>query len=219
METNYFQELKKYFEKFPGIGPRQASRFIWALLDFSDDEREKFSSLITSLDRHLNRCESCFRIFPIHDDKVSSSCSFCVKNSHRDHSKIMVVERDSDLLNIEKSGAYKGLYSVLGGLIDPLEKNELPRERIKILYGRVSTLLSSTPSVESPKTPGVFPCKAEVILALSPTKLGEFTSNYVHKVLEPLQVKITRLARGLSTGVELEYADEYTLRHALDNRK
>ncbi len=193
----YFTELKIFFEKFPGIGPRQASRFIWALVDFSENDLEKFGKLIADLNKYLIRCSECFRISSV------AVCSFCVLNSKRDHSKIMIVESDNDVINIEKAKIYSGLYHVLGGVYDALEENPVVRERIKALYGRVSK--------KAPK---------EIILALSPTKLGGFTAGYIEKILEPVQkIKITRLARGLSTGVELEYADEITLRQALDNRK
>ncbi len=197
MNPDYFQELKRLIEKFPGVGPRQASRFIWALLDFEQNDREKLSALINSLDKNLVRCGECFRA------NQAKLCSFCQPNSHRDHSKIMVLEKDSDLLNVEKSKIYNGLYHILGGAIDPLESSSgSARERIKTLYSRVERV--------KPK---------EVILALSPTKLGEFTTNYTIKVLESLKVKITRLGRGLATGTDMEYADEMTLKQALDNRK
>jgi len=197
VNPDYFQELKKLIEKFPGVGPRQASRFIWALLDFGQNEREKMANLISSLDHNLKRCGECFRA------NQAKLCSFCRPNSSRDRSKIMILERDSDFLNIEKSKIYNGLYHVLGGAIDPLESSSnLARERIKALYSRVEAL--------KPK---------EIILALSPTKLGEFTINYIIKVLEPLKIKTTRLGRGLATGTDLEYADETTLKQALDNRK
>ena len=226
MPSDFFNELKKLLEKLPGIGPRQASRFIWAMVDFSDAERKKMAELVSSLDKHLSRCGECLRIFVIPSNPPypkgegeNMSCSFCQPASKRDHSKIMVLERDNDLLNIEKSGAYSGLYHVLGGVVDPLEENQKAREGIKKLYERISR--SSTSDVKSPKTSDVFP--REIILALSPTKLGEFTGNYIIKVLEPFtksrKLKISRLGRGLSTGTDLEYADETTLRQALDNRK
>ncbi len=213
MEANFFSELKKYFEKLPGIGPRQAARFIWSLVDFSADERKKFSNLILNLDQHLKKCDVCFRIFTKRNatDEISTACSFCSHSSHRDQSKIMVLERDSNLLNIEKTGVYKGVYFILGGVVDPLDENPVVRDRIKKLYERFKGADASATK--------------EIILALSPTKMGEFTANYIGKVLEPLfaktssKLKITRLARGLSTGVDLEYADEMTLKNALDNRK
>jgi len=221
VESNFFNNLRKLLEKLPGIGPRQANRFLWALLDFTDMEQNELSRAIAEIPKHLKRCSICFRAFSVKDgEKI---CSFCLPaqaggSSKRDKNKIMVLEKDSDLLNMERAGVYDGLYHILGGMIDPMEEKGLVRERIKKLHERLSTLPSS--KSDFPGKSDFFPGKAsEVILALSPTKLGEFTSNYTTRVLEPLQVKITRLARGLSTGVELEYADEMTLRNALDNRR
>ena len=216
MESNFFNNLRKLLEKLPGIGPRQANRFLWALLDFKDEEQHELSNAIGEIPKHLKRCNICFRAFSVKNgEKI---CSFCSPNSKRDKNKIMVLEKDSDLLNMERAGVYDGLYHILGGMIDPLEEKSLVRERIKKLHERLSAL---------PGKKSDFPGKSdfeegkasEIILALSPTKLGEFTSNYITRVLEPLKVKITRLARGLSTGVELEYADEMTLKNAFDNRR
>lgn len=208
--SQYFIELRKLFERFPGIGPRQANRFIWALLDFDADSQKKLGQAILDLPLHIQRCIVCFRVFPIKNSETI--CSFCLENTSRDRSRIMVLEQDSDLLNIEKTKLFNGLYHVLGGPLDPLEEHSVVRDHIRALYKRVSTLLELQKS-------------SEIILALSPTKLGEFTSEYVKKILEPLlgnptlKLKITRLGRGLSTGIELEYADELTLKQALDNRK
>ena len=234
MPNDFFNELKKLFEKLPGIGPRQAARFIWAMVDFSNAEREKMAKLISSLGTHLSRCGECLRVFA----PLGKACSFCQPTSKRDRSKIMVLERDSDLLNIEKSGAYNGLYHVLGGLVDPLEENQKAREGIKKLYERLNSRpkaqnlkdLAQRDRREQSNSPAGeyaslsnFGAKAEIILALSPTKLGEFTASYITKILEPIaksqNLKISRLARGLATGTDLEYADETTLRQALDNRK
>lgn len=217
MDSNFFFTLRKLLEKLPGIGPRQANRFLWAMLDFTDDEQRDLARAIAELPMHLRRCKTCWRAFsiktPTIEDKI---CSFCAPTSRRDRTKIMVIEKDNDLLNIERSGTYSGTYHVLGGMIDPLDENPIVRERIKKLYERLSPSSKS----DFPGKSDFFPGKAsEVILALSPTKMGEFTSNYTAKVLEPLGPKITRLARGLSTNVELEYADETTIRHALDNRR
>lgn len=207
MDPNFFHTLRKLLEKLPGIGPRQANRFLWAMLDFSEEEQKDLARAIAELPLHLKRCASCWRAFSVkaaapQKSQDEKNCSFCWENSKRERTKIMVVEKDNDILNIERSGTYEGLYHVLGGMIDPLDENPVVRERIKKLYERLGA-----------------PAKTEVILALSPTKTGEFTSNYITKVLEPLAPKITRLARGLSTGVELEYADELTLRNALEHRR
>lgn len=206
--SQYFIELRKLFERFPGIGPRQANRFIWALLDFDIDSQKKLGQAILELPLHMHRCAECFRVFPIKNGEAI--CSFCIESTSRDTSRIMIVEEDSDLLNIEKTKLFNGLYHVLGGPLDPMEEHSVVRDRIKALFERVSKSLDIQKN-------------GEIILALSPTKLGEFTSEYVKKVLEPLakkyNIKITRLGRGLSTGIELEYADELTLKQALDNRK
>ena len=201
--SQYFIELRKLFERRPGIGPRQANRFIWALLDLDNEEQKKFGQAVLDLPKHMRRCAVCFRVFPVRD--AETTCSFCLPQTSRDKTKLMVLEEDSDLLNIEKTKLFHGLYHVIGGPLDPLDNASVVRDRIKALYARVS---SSTDLQQG-----------EIILALSPTKMGEFTSEYVKKVLEPLKLKITRLGRGLSTGIELEYADELTLKQALDNRK
>jgi len=232
VDSNFFNNLRKLLEKLPGIGPRQANRFLWSLLDFTENEQNELSLAIAEIPKHLKRCGVCFRAFSVKDgEKI---CSFCSPNSKRDKNKLMVLEKDSDLLNMERAGVYDGCYHILGGMIDPLEEKGLVRERIKKLFERLNSMpkaqilrdLAQRDGAsrailqqENMRVGAKSGAEAEVILALSPTKLGEFTSNYTTRVLEPLQVKITRLARGLSTGVELEYADEMTLRNALDNRR
>lgn len=196
MGNNFFEELKDFFKKFPGIGPRQAERFVYSLVDFTTEERKKMGEMIVSLDKHLQRCSTCFRIFL----GGGNICSFCSSSSQRDHSKIIVVEKDSDLLNFEKTSIHKGVYFVLGGLFDPLDDNKTPKIRIEILKNNIAKA-------------------KEVILALPSTKLGDFTSEYIKKTISSDSFKITRLGRGLSCGVELEYADESTLKHAFENRK
>lgn len=206
--SQFFVGLRKLFEKFPGIGPRQANRFIWAMLDFAPDEQKLLGETILALPSRMRRCDVCFRVFPVSDSETT--CSFCSSSSKRDHCMLMIIEHDSDLLNIEKAGIYRGLYHVLGGPLDPLQEQSIVRDRIKALYERLSRGRTSS---------------VEIILALSPTKMGEFTAHYIQKILEPLlngrtaKLKITRLGRGLATGMELEYADELTLKQALDNRK
>lgn len=204
--SQFFTELRQLFERFPGIGPRQANRFIWALVDFAPEEQKKLARAITEISQHIRRCSVCFRAFSVvHGEGM---CSFCAPGSKRDLSSIMILERDNDLLTMQRAGVYGGLYHVLGGLLNPLEEDEMVRVRIKKLFERVK---------DSPLK------QIEVVLALSPTKLGEFTSEYIKKVLEPIAehktITITRLGRGLSTGIEIEYADTSTLKQALDNRK
>src|SRR3989344_4583545 len=129
-----FQELKKLFQRFPGIGPRQASRFIYSLVDFTEADRKKMGELVLSLDKYLRRCGSCFRIF----SGEGGVCNFCVESSHRDKSKIMIVEKDNDLLNFEKTRVHEGIYFVLGGLFDPLDENKTPKIRIEVLQKRMN---------------------------------------------------------------------------------
>ena len=224
--NNFFNELKSFFQKLPGIGPRQASRFVYTLVDLNKEEKEKMAELISSMDDFLRRCESCFRIFslPPPSDQSRSTppykggetttkfplldkegrgevvCSFCSNSSHRDQSKIMVVEKDSDLFNIEKTKLYNGAYFVLGKLFDPLEEAGI-KERIDFLKNKI-------------RKNG----QAEIILALPPSKQGEFTCEYIKKILGE-KILLSRLARGLSSGIDLEYADENTLRHAFINRR
>lgn len=193
---NFFQELKSFFQKLPGIGPRQASRFVYSLVDLKNEEREKMGELIGSLDKYLRRCGSCFRIFSVGGEV----CAFCSNLSTRDQAKIMVVEKDSDLFNIEKTKLYNGAYFVLGKLFDPLEEAGI-KERIDLLKNKIGKY-----------------SRMEIILALPPSKQGEFTCEYIKKILGE-KILISRLARGLSSGTDLEYADENTLRHALENRK
>src|SRR3989344_9193489 len=155
--SQFFIGLRKLFEKFPGIGPRQANRFIWALLDFTLDEQKALADAITALPSRMRRCDVCFRIFHVSDSE--KTCSFCIFSSKRDRNMLMIIERDSDLLNIEKTGMYRGLYHVLGGALDPLQEQSIVRDRIKALYERLAKNAGE-------KTPG------EIILALSPTKMG-----------------------------------------------
>lgn len=206
--SKFFSELKRYFERFPGIGPRQASRFVWTIMDFSKDEQKQLGEALQHLSDHLRRCENCFRAFAISDGE--SICNFC-DGAKRDQTSIMIVEKDNDLLNIEKAGLYKGTYHVLGGVYDPLDEQTIVRNRIRALFNRVSKKNAPHDALE-------------IVFALSPTKLGEFTTEYIKKILEPLiengrTITITRLGRGLSTGVDMEYVDELTLKQALENRK
>ena len=197
--NNLFAELKSFFQKFPGIGPRQATRFIYTLVDLNKEERGKMAQLIDSMDDYLRRCHSCFRIFSVGETE-NKLCGFCSGVGNRDESKVMVVEKDNDLFNIEKTKLYNGTYFVLGKLFDPLEEGGI-KEKIDFLKNKI-------------KKNG----QTEIILALPPSKQGEFTCEYMKKILGD-KVPLSRLARGLSSGVDLEYADESTLRHALINRR
>lgn len=190
------------FQKLPGIGPRQARRFVYALVDENPKTLEEFSKLLERLKEEVSRCAQCFRVFENH----KKLCSIC-GDANRDDSKLLVLEKDADLESMEKSHIYNGKYHVLGGLISPLKPEIQEKLRLKELYRH----LEASKEIK------------EVILALSATTEGDMTVRYIEKILEPIQktrtLKISRLARGLATGTELEYSDRDTLKHAFENRK
>jgi len=192
------KQIAKLFQKLPGVGPRQAVRFVLALLDKPDSEIEELGYAISNLKRDVSFCSQCFNIS---DSKICSVCS----NPSRDQTKLLVVEKVTDLDSIEKTGLYKGLYHVLGGAINPLD-NVLPNNlRITELTHRISNSSSKV---------------SEVILAMNPNTPGETTALYLKdQFSNKLGVSITRLGRGLASGSHLEYADESTLKHALEFRK
>ncbi|MEK9183768.1 MAG: recombination mediator RecR [Patescibacteria group bacterium] len=192
-------QLIEHFLKFPGIGPRQAKRFAYFLAGENEDFVKNLARLILEVKNQTRQCESCWRFFET-PNSSTSLCSIC-SNLNRDASSLMVVEKDVDLDNIERTGAYNGKYFVLGGTI-PLTGNNKNNLRLKELFEIVKK--------EKIK---------EVILATSTTLEGENTNRYVEKILSPLKTKTTRLGRGLSTGAELEYSDSETIANALKNRK
>ena len=202
-----FTTLISHFEEFPGIGPRQARRFAYYLLSRPSAELQEISQLILDIKRSIKKCPMCQRKFS--STREASLCSIC-SNEKRNPSLLMVVSREGDLDAIEKSGLYNGLYFVLGGNIPILEKN--PEQKIKIR--ELSERVDNDSLVGSLK---------EVILSLSATPEGEHTADYIGSILRdklsPLNITLTTLGRGLSTGSELEYADPETLRFALANRK
>lgn len=198
-------KLTELFERFPGIGPRQARRFVFHLLTEPKTEVERLAALIAKVKEAVYECPNCFR-FHTHEDK-DRLCEICA-DPERDPSLLMIVERDSDIRSIEKSGMYKGLYFVLGGTI-PL----MSGEETKKVRGGALKALSDKHAKNGLK---------EAILAFSVNPDGENTARYVESLLAPLRdndgLKITVLGRGLSTGSELEYADPETIKNALRNR-
>lgn len=201
MSSNVIAKLREYFERFPGIGPRQAQRFVYWLLNEDAAFIKELGELLLNLKKETKQCEQCFRFF------TSQNCSFC-NNLSRDKSRLLVVEKDTDLENIEKAGVYNGYYFVLGDVV-PLGQTIPKNIRLKELFNRVRQ--------DSEKE------LKEIILAFSATAEGDNTSRYLEKILEPLvkkySLKISSFGRGLSTGTELEYIDRDTLKNALENRK
>ena len=194
-----FRQTVKLLQKFPGVGPRQAARFIIALLDKDGAELRELGETIANLKKELRFCTNCFNI------SENNLCHVCADN-RRDNSKLLVVEKVTDLDSIEKTGLYKGLYHVLGGAINPLD-GATP-ETLKFLE-----LARRTDKLAGDK--GV-----ELIIATNPSTTGETTALYIKELLQNRKgVTLTRLGRGLASGSNLEYADEITLKHALEYRK
>lgn len=212
-------KLQEIFTHFPGIGPRQARRFVYYLLNKPPSSLREFTQLIEEVKKSTSECEQCHRIFVRHSNNqklltINHLCSICTDTS-RDQTTLLIIARDSDFESIEKSGAYKGLYFILGGTIPILDKEPEKRIRLEKLLERVS---HSDPSV--PSEPSAF---KEIILSLNTTPDGEHTAEIVkgalQKVTEGRPTKISILGRGLSTGAELEYVDAETIKNALSNRR
>lgn len=195
-------KLTELFSKFPGIGPRQSKRFVYFLLTRKSNSLEELSKLILELKKDVTVCESCQRFFA--NTSQSKICNIC-GDKNRASEMLMLVERDADFENIERSGVYRGKYFILGGKVPILEKN--PEQRIRVAE------LKERARDENLK---------EIIFAFSVSPDGENTEKYVRKLIFPIteknSIKISILGRGLSTGIELEYPDSETLKNAFKNR-
>jgi recombination protein RecR len=201
------EKLTTLFEKFPGIGPRQARRFVQYLLAEKQTTRGELAESIKQLGSNTAQCKECFRWYVKTESSKPSICNIC-NNSHRDHGTIFVVEKDADIDNVERSG-FKGLYFVLGGTI-PLATEEPEKHvRLRELVKRVEVDASEKKI-------------KEIILGLSATTEGDHTRLLLQEKLLPmsegLEFKVSSLGRGLSTGSELEYADPDTIASALSSR-
>ena len=207
---NSIETLAEIFAHFPGIGPRQAKRFVYYLLSRDKATIETLVRAIERVKSDTLQCTECKRFFalghrPTGEAKNSSTqaiCHICL-DSQRDKSLLMVVPRDADFDSVEKSGWYKGLYFVLGGSLPILEKEPEKRIQIKELENKIKKSGNDL---------------KEVILAMNANVEGENTAMFIKEKLKGLGISITELGRGLSTGVELEYADPDTLKNALIHR-
>jgi len=188
------QRLVEAFSRLPGIGPKTASRLTYHLLRQPPDEANSLADAVRDLKAKTRLCEVCFNI------TEASPCLIC-KSDERDRAILCVVEEPLDVLAMERTRDFGGLYHVLHGTISPMDGIGPEDLKIRELIARVQT-----GSVR------------EVILATNPSLEGENTAMYLHKKLAP-SVKVTRLARGLPVGGDLEYADEVTLSHALEGRR
>jgi recombination protein RecR len=202
---NPISKLTELFSELPGLGPRQSKRIVYYLLTRSQSVLDDLAENITALKGHIKTCADCQRFFQ-KDTSNSNLCNIC-RDQHRDNSLLMVVSRDVDLDNIEKTRTYNGKYFVLGGSIPLMEKD--PEEKIR--SGALHNLMKRK-SAEL----------KEIILALNATPEGEHTADVLEKMIRPQidqnAIKISRLGKGISTGTELEYSDGETIKNALRNR-
>ncbi len=187
--------LIEHFQKFPSVGPKSAQRMAFYLLRMPLSEVEKFAKSMIEAKENTRTCEICFNM------SSSSPCEIC-QSTQRDRTTICVVAETKDLIAIEKTNEYKGLYHVLQGLISPMDGIGADDIRVKELLNRLTN--------DEVK---------EVILALSPSVEGEATSLYLNKLIKPFGIKISRIAFGLPVGADLEYADEITLARAIEGRR
>lgn len=187
--------LIEEFSKLPGIGPKSAQRLTYHLLQSPSEKAEALAKAILGLKQSLSLCSVCFNITDI------VPCIIC-RDTERDHSKVCIVEEPADILPLERTRKYQGLYHVLHGVIAPSDGIGPDELKIKELMARLSD-----GSV------------TEVILATNPNTEGEATAMYLQSLIVPLNIRITRLARGLPYGADLEYADDVTLTRALEGRQ
>jgi len=196
-------KLAEYFLHFPGIGPRQSKRFVYFLLTQPSSFHTELAKLLKDLSSQVSECTLCHRFFTL-DGADVSVCDIC-GSQNRNKELLLIIEKDVDLDNIERSKVYKGQYFVLGGNVPILEKDPEKKVRTKELSKRLKD--------DSFK---------EIILALSTTPDGDNTSKFIQEFIKRLKLKnatkISELGRGLSTGSELEYSDMDTIKNALENR-
>ncbi len=207
-------KLTEYFKEFPGIGERQAKRFVYFLLHKNPSYVKELGDKILDLKNTIHQCPSCFLFFQSKEDQLCDTCS----NIKTDKTSLLIVEKDADYENIKRSKNYSGMYFILGGLVPIVSKDTPNYVRTKELLRNVE-LQAKEPA--SPTSQGGSGLK-EVIIALSLNPQGEHTDMYLRELLTPLQDKfklnIVSLGRGLSTGTELEYSDSETIKNALRNR-
>jgi recombination protein RecR len=212
MYPSIIQKLIDLFSKFPTVGPRTASRFVFYLIKLPKQEFDNLAESMKKLRESVKTCTFCFNPFEASETE-SDLCPICI-NPSRDRALLCVVEKETDLISIEKTKKYKGIYFILGDAISTLKKDGEKKIRIQELIERI-------------ENPGKFGLNniifKEIIIATNPTTEGEATALLLKRKLKDLQLetkpKITRLGRGLPSGAELEYADDETLESAFEGRK
>ncbi len=193
--TETVRKLIQELNKLPGVGPKSAQRLAYYLLRASEDQTRLLAEAILSVKQKTRLCSICFNV------TESDPCSIC-RNDQRDRSRICIVEQPQDILALEHTRIYNGLYHVLHGAISPTEGVGADNVRIKELMNRLQD-----GSVN------------EIIMATNPNLEGEQTALYLNSLISPLGIRVTRLARGLPFGTELEYADDVTLTRAIEGRQ
>lgn len=196
------QDLIRDFSRLPGIGPKTAQRLAMHLLEAPESLSEDLARSIEALKKSTCLCRDCWHL------TIQNPCSICT-DAYRDRTILCVVEEPVDLVSIEKTGNYKGLYHVLHGYLSPIDGLGPDQLKIRELLARLQ------PSANEKAPAALF---AEVILATNPTLEGESTANYLAKLIKPLGLKVTRIARGLPSGGNIEYADDLTLTRAMEGR-
>jgi recombination protein RecR len=192
------------FERLPGIGPKSATRLVFYLLNTPENYINQMAKLLVDLKKEIKICRSCFSV------SENETCQIC-EDKKRDKNTICVVERAIDVMALENVGGYKGVYHVLGGVINPLEHVSPDDLKIFQLLERIKELKRE----DENKT-------IEIILATNPTMEGEATALYIKKKIEGLNfknLKVSRIGSGLPMGADLEYADQATLSRAMEGRR
>lgn len=189
--------LIQHFRSLPGVGPRTATRFVFALLNKSEDELRAFGHALVDFKQSIRTCQSCFNI------ALQNPCPICA-DQKRDQALLCIVARPQDIQALEETREYHGRYHVLGGTLNPIEGVTPEQLRLKELLSRLDQAQGTI---------------QEIILALNPDLEGEATALYLAKLLKSRVSRVTRLARGLQQGADLEYADEVTLINALKGRR
>jgi len=187
------------FKRLPGIGQKSAQRLAFHVMRMSEADVERFTTAMTEVKRRIVLCDVCNNLTDV------NPCRFCT-NTSRDHSMICVVEEPFNLVSVEKTRSYKGVYHVLHGSLSPIRGIHPDDLRLANLFPRLKPENNNDTEVK------------EVILATNPNTEGEATASYIARLLKPLGVRVTRIAMGMPVGSDLEYVDEVTMDKALSNR-
>ncbi len=205
---NPVDALAHIFTQFPGIGPKQAKRFVYFLMKKDARFKDEVVKLIESLKHHSRQCTECYRFFGEFTREHSLLCPICA-DPHREKEKLMLVEKELDIDAIEKTGAYTGTYFVFGGILPVLAEKPSDHIRIRELASLVHDKLEKS-------------TLTEIIFALPVTEQGDSTVEYTEKTLRQIvgidAITFSHLARGLSSGLELEYVDKNTFKSAFEHR-